>query len=120
MRRLLRSTAIGLVLGFFLPAPGPETIFIYKSAQAANDPGIPSWVQASCCGPQDVHHLTPEMVHDLGEYYVVDGYHEKISKKVAIPSQDGDYWIFYADYQSMNASPDSQSRVYCFFVPMAF
>jgi hypothetical protein len=33
----------------------------------------------------------------------------------ALPSQDGDYWIFYRD-----DGASGQSGVYCFFVPMAF
>jgi hypothetical protein len=119
VRRLLRSTAICAFLAA-VPFAAPD-LFIYKSAQAANEPGIPSWIQASCCGPSDAHRLRPEQVHDMDEYYLVDGYHEKISHKIAQPSQDGDYWIFYSEYPGMpNGSPESQSHVYCFFVPMAF
>ena len=59
----------------------------------------------------------------MGDWYEIDGYHGnggKISKKVAIPSQDGNYWIFYRDYPETTQSQSSQSGVYCFFVPMAF
>ena len=33
----------------------------------------------------------------------------------ALPSQDGDYWIFYRD-----DGDGQQSTVYCFFVPVGF
>ena len=39
----------------------------------------------------------------------------RIPARDALPSQDGDYWIFYRDGQG-----GSQSIVYCFFVPMNF
>lgn len=61
MKRLLRSTALGLALGFFLPAPEPGVIFVWSvKALAASPDGIappvlPNWISDSCCGPQDVH-----------------------------------------------------------------
>lgn len=76
---------------------------------------IPDWVKTSCCGPADAHHLRPEQVHRVSEdYYEVDGYVRKIPAAQALPSQDGDYWIFYRD-----DGGGSQTGVYCFFVPMA-
>lgn len=102
---------------------------------------VPDWVKASCCGPADAHHLSPAQVHgpmsreeayafmngadlpvstkessDESRYYVVDGYQRVIPSGLALPSQDGDYWIFYRDDGPING----QSGVYCFFVPMAF
>jgi len=47
--------------------------------------------------------------------YVVEGYHEPLAAKFALPSQDGEYWIFYRDNLD-----GSQSAVFCFFVPMNF
>lgn len=79
----------------------------------SNGGKIPDWVKSSCCGPNDAHHLRPEQVYDQGEYYVVDGYQGKIPHQAALPSQDGDYWIFYA-------CPGPNCSVFCFFVPMAF
>jgi len=77
---------------------------------------VPPWVKAACCGPDDVHHLRPDQVHRISDdYYTVDGYRYRIPAKDALPSQDGDYWIFYRDGQGGN-----QSMVYCFFVPMNF
>ena len=76
---------------------------------------VPDWVKASCCGPADAHHLRPDQVHRVSEgYYSVDGYGRPIPIDKALPSQDGDYWIFYRD------DGGSQSGVYCFFVPMDF
>ena len=81
----------------------------------SNGKPIPAWVKASCCGPADAHHLRPEQVHDEGDYYRVDGYVRKIPHAQALPSQDGDYWIFYRD-----DGANGQSGVYCFFIPMDF
>jgi hypothetical protein len=82
----------------------------------ANGEIVPSWVKAACCGPADAHRLTPDQVHRVSDdYYMVDGYRYRIPAKDALPSQDGDYWIFYRDGAGGN-----QSIVYCFFVPMNF
>jgi hypothetical protein len=92
--------------------------------QWSNGAPIPAWVKTSCCGPEDAHHLTPDQVHRYDDYYRVDGYHRRIPIAVALPSQDGDYWIFYRDKDGApginGAGSDGQSGVYCFFVPMAF
>jgi hypothetical protein len=92
----------------------------YGAAQAhdvwANGKDVPPWVKAACCGPEDVHHLRPDQVHRVSDdYYMVDGYNRRIPARNALPSQDGDYWIFYRDDGS-----GAQSTVYCFFVPMDF
>ena len=115
----MRQLLLIAVLMFASPALAHDTW--------ANGDKVPDWVKKSCCGPADAHHLRPEQVHDMGDWYEVDGYHGnggKISKKVVIPSQDGNYWIFYADYPAqqgmMGKQAASQSGVYCFFVPMAF
>lgn len=125
MSRLLRTTALGLALGFFLPLPGAVTGIVFNPSAYA-DPftgQIPSWIKASCCGPQDAHHLQAEQVHDEGDYYTVDGYHGnggKIAHRLAVPSQDGDYWIFYGEGRTLSGGDVSQTGVYCFFIPMAF
>lgn len=76
---------------------------------------IPDWIKSSCCGKADAHHLRPEQVHRISDdYYQVDGYLEPIPVSHALPSQDGDYWIFY------RGEGKDESGVYCFFVPMAF
>src|SRR4029077_6714840 len=71
---------------------------------------IPDWVKASCCGPADAHPLRPEQGHRISYgFYSVDGYVRHIPVGQALPSQDGDYWIFYRDDGS-----GIQSGVYCF------
>jgi len=82
--------------------------------QWSNDMPIPAWIKASCCGKADVHHLRPDQVHQTENYYEVDGYRGRIERKVALPSEDGDYWIFYSENGGV------QSSVWCFFVPMAY
>jgi hypothetical protein len=92
--------------------------------QWINGGPIPDWVKSSCCGPADAHHLTPDQVHRYSDYYRVDGYRRPIPISVALPSQDGEYWIFYRDKDGApgvnGAGIGGQSGVYCFFVPMAF
>lgn len=128
MKRYLYSTALTLVLSCIMPLPSADGVFIYKSAQAQqylngvpvpqvmpDGKPIPDWINASCCGPKDVHKLRPEQVHQEEDgTYRVDGYVGPIPHKAAQPSQDGDYWIFYKQEN------DYQSPVYCFFVPMEF
>jgi len=78
---------------------------------------VPAWVKAACCGPDDVQHLRPDQVHRISDdYYMVDGYPNRIPARAAQPSQDGDYWIFYRD----DGGGGARSIVYCFFVPMGF
>jgi hypothetical protein len=115
MVRFLRSTAIALVLGFFLPAPA--AIFVYKSAHAA-DPAIPDWIAASCCGPKDAHRLRVDQVmHNADDgYYTVEGVggfspSTRIPDRILQPSQDGYYWLFFGA---------ATQSVYCFFAPMSF
>jgi hypothetical protein len=82
----------------------------------SNGKAVPAWIKAACCGPQDVHHLRPDQVHRISDdFYAVDGYSTLIPARIALPSQDGDYWIFYDDNQN-----GRQSMVFCFFVPMNF
>jgi hypothetical protein len=65
--------------------------------------------------PANAHHLRPDQVHRASDdFYTVDGYGNRIPVAQALPSQDGDYWIFYR-----NGDSGYQSSVYCFFVPMA-
>jgi hypothetical protein len=74
---------------------------------------VPPWVKASCCGPEDVHHLTSTQVHAMPDGWHVEGYKQVVAYGRELPSQDGDYWIFYKNY------PDgTQTPVYCFFAPV--
>ena len=82
---------------------------------------VPDWVKSTCCGPADAHHLTPDQVIDHGDYYTierVDGFpnDQKIPEKVALPSEDGDYWIFFSPYSYAGSVART---VYCLFVPFA-
>ena len=78
----------------------------------ANNEPVPPWVKAVCCGPDDVHHLSPEQVHITPDGYRVDGYPDLIPQEQAQPSPDGDYWIFYRHFPE-----GGLSKVYCFFAP---
>lgn len=73
---------------------------------------VPAWVKAACCGPNDVHHLVPSQVHALRDGWHVDGYNSAVPYGTELPSEDGDYWGFWADYPH-----GGQSRMYCFFTP---
>ena len=74
---------------------------------------VPAWVKSSCCGPEDVHHLTAQQVRAMADGWHVEGYKDVLPYGKELPSQDGDYWIFYKNY------PDgTQTPVYCFFAPV--
>jgi hypothetical protein len=87
----------------------------------SNGVAVPEWVRHSCCGPEDVHHLKKEQVHEMADGYHIDGYPYVIPYAHTLPSEDGDYWVFYRhnvghDNHS-GQSYESFSPVYCFFVP---
>jgi hypothetical protein len=101
--------AVAAAIAFALVAGGARA-----HDQWADGKPIPQWVKSSCCGPDEAHHLRPDQVHRISDdTYAIDGErHLIVPAKDALPSQDGDYWIFYraAEYPI----------VHCFFVPMAF
>ena len=72
---------------------------------------VPDWVQNACCGPSDVHHLTPDQVSLTPGGYRIRGIARLVPFSKTLPSQDGEYWIFYRDY------PDGTQYVFCFFAP---
>ena len=80
----------------------------------SNGKPVPGWIKSACCGAADAHRLRPDQVRQnpRGDY-VVQGYRDPIAAKFALPSADGDYWIFYRDNLD-----GSRSAVFCFFVPM--
>ena len=63
----------------------------------------------------DAYHLSPEQVRrSAAGDYVVDIYPFPVPARLALPSQDGDYWLFfYEDYGVYGG-------VRCFFVPTLF
>ena len=100
----------GACFGLFLSgAAGAHDVW-------ADGKAVPGWVKQACCGPADAHHPRPDQVRRVSdEFYAVDGYYNRIPVRDALPSQDGDYWIFYKDNKS-----GSQTGVFSFFVPMDF
>lgn len=48
----------------------------------------------------------------MADGWHVDGYPDPLPYGKELPSQDGDYWIFYKRYDSGGVTP-----VYCFFAP---
>jgi hypothetical protein len=98
----------GLIYAMSLLAPG--SAHAHDSWSDGNP--VPGWVKSACCGPEDVYHLMVSQVHAMTDGWHVDGYKQVLAYGRELPSQDGDYWIFYQDY------PDgSQTPVYCFFAP---
>ena len=76
---------------------------------------VPDWVKHQCCGVSDAHRLEPGQVRRVEGGYRVDGYPDLIPASLLLPSQDGDWWVFYRMH------PDrSYSRVFCFFGPLNF
>jgi len=96
----------------------------YAHEQWADGSAIPAWIKAACCGPADAHQLRPDQVHrlDNGDWQI-DGLARPVANEAAIPSQDGQYWAFYRGPYCISGDmkcSDSQSVIYCFFVPMSF
>lgn len=73
---------------------------------------VPDWVRDACCGPSDVHHLAPNQVHLVPTGYRIDGVREVVPFSKTLESQDGDYWIFYRNFD------DGTQYVFCFFAPL--
>ena len=66
--RLLVTTAF-----LMLTTPGlAQPAFAHD--QWSNDTDVPAWVKSSCCGPEDVHHLTAQQVHAMADGWHIDGY----------------------------------------------
>lgn len=73
---------------------------------------VPEYVKADCCGKADAHHLQASAVHIKSDGYHIDGLPSVIPMSKALPSPDGQYWIFFS-----NAGlPDPM--IFCFFVPL--
>ncbi len=83
--------------------------------QWSNGKEVPPWVKAACCGPEDVHHLKSTQVHAMADGWHVEGYPDPLPYGKELPSQDGDYWIFYRSWQAGGRT--EFSAVYCFFAP---
>ena len=79
--------------------------------QWSNGKPVPDWVRSACCGPEESHHLSPSQVHAMPDGWHVDGAHQVIAYGREFRSEDGEYWIFYRDYE------DGTQIVFCFFAP---
>jgi hypothetical protein len=114
MTRWLKSSALALLFSSVLPFTAPD-LFVYKSRAAESE--LPSWIVASCCGPQDAHRLRADQVYrnENGTWHA-DGYPKEIPNDSRVrPSQDGHAWVFYNEHR---ASDGKLSDAYCtFFVP---
>jgi hypothetical protein len=78
----------------------------------ADGSAVPSWVKKSCCGPEHVHHLKSWQVQARPDGWHVDGFPWLIPYGGELPSQDGDYWIFYQEDDLYI------TNLYCFFAPL--
>ncbi len=120
MRNIARTVAI---VGMLASGPAWSHDF-WKNG----DP-VPAWVSLSCCGPKDVHHLTPEQVHPVVGGWRIDNYDGPgiltssgdaypIPYDKALPSQDGEFWGFWVDasIHELNGSVHA-GRILCFFAP---
>ncbi len=79
---------------------------------------VPEWVSRSCCGPADAHRLTPDQVRRVENGYVIQGYPNIIYDAQVLPSEDGEYWAFYAVFKDSDGV-QAFTSVYCFFAPSA-
>jgi hypothetical protein len=105
-RRIFRAIAILSVVAFcFFHTPA------FAHERWATGGAVPSWVGASCCGPADAHHLESDQVHVRPDGWHIDLVRQVIPYGRELPSQDGDYWLFYK-------SDWTGEHVYCFFAPV--
>ena len=109
-----RGVVLAVVSALVLGAPAARA----HDAWSDGSP-IPEWVKRHCCGEADAHHLQPGDVSEDAEGYHVRGYPWPIPKDRALPSQDGEYWLFYPTYWNDygdRAKHDGLPR--CFFIPL--
>ena len=78
----------------------------------SNGDPVPPWVKATCCGPNDVHHLRAGAVHIMSDGYHIDGIKTVIPMHRVLPSMDGEYWAFW------NPVLEPDPLIYCFFAPL--
>jgi hypothetical protein len=110
---LRRSTTMLRVIA--LAAWPTFSLTAYAHDQWRNGEPVPSWVKVVCCGRTDAHHLRPEEVRRTAAGdYVVDIYPWPIAAQLALPSQDGDCWLFFYEDNGV------YGRIGCFFVPVLF
>jgi hypothetical protein len=105
---LARVAALGLLALHLLALAAPARAHDFW----ANGEPVPPWVKASCCGPQDVHHLRPGAVHVMADGYHIDGLDTIVPIARALPSPDGSYWGFW------NAGAEPKPVIFCFFAPV--
>lgn len=94
-----------LWLGVFQPAHAHDLW--------GNGEPIPPGIKAACCSQADAHRMRPDQVHLTPEGWVVDGYRKKLPLGSEQPSPDGQYWIFYKQWED-----GTQSSAYCWFAPI--
>lgn len=105
---MLRAAASAFLLTF-PSAAGAHTTW-------ANGMPVPDWVTKACCGPSDAHHLRPNEVHRVDDGFRIDGYPRTIYDAQVLPSEDGEYWAFYAERTGTGGEKIFTS-VFCFFAP---
>jgi hypothetical protein len=112
LRRVTTTLCLAIVLNACF---APSRTNAYAHERSNNGEQVPAWVKTACCGPNDVHHLRPEQIRrNAAGDYVVDIYPWPIPAHIALPSQDGDYWLFF--YEDFGV----YGRVRCFFAPALF
>ena len=79
-----------------------------------NGEQVPAWVKTACCGPNDVHHLRPEQIRrNAAGDYAADIYPWPIPAHMALPSQDGEYWLFFMRISVSTAAYGASLRRRC-------
>lgn len=87
--------------------------------QWADGSPVPEWVKNKCCGEAEAHRISPADISEDAEGYHVRGYKWPIPRDHTLPSQDGEYWLFYSTYWNDYGDRESHDGMpQCFFVPM--
>lgn len=94
------------IAAFILSAPS------FAHDKWANGQPVPEWVKQACCGASDVHHIPPEAIHLMADGYHIDGIATVTPVEKALPSPDGEYWVFW------NEAGEPNPSIFCFFSPL--
>ncbi|MDE2096638.1 MAG: hypothetical protein KGL39_05270 [Patescibacteria group bacterium] len=82
--------------------------------QWSNGEPVPKWIKQYCCSNNEVHRIDAGAVHLTDEGFMIDGNSHVIDPTHVFPSQDGDYWAFFA------IRDGEPGPVWCFFAPVTF
>jgi hypothetical protein len=113
-----------MVIGRFMAVVGVVALMMGAPVARAHDAWadgspVPEWVKNKCCGENEAHHIAPGDISEDAEGYHVRGYKWPIPRDKALPSLDGEYWLFYPTYWGDYGNREKYDGLpQCFFIPV--